>query len=125
MGLREDGGSYSLGDDEPVVDINTYTYVRGYYEQAMPLLVAGFGYCSKSFNARRAYCLYESRVMSFVQVGILKGVDAGRRAHPACGIHVAGVGGRGQVVDDDTCFVGCNQVRPLQELYPGFNFDDE
>lgn len=59
MGLREDGGSYSLGDDEPVVDINTYTYIRGYYERAMPLLVAGFGYCSKSFNARRAYCLYD------------------------------------------------------------------
>lgn len=59
MGLREDGGSYSLGDEEPVVDINTYTYVRGYYERAMPLLVAGFGYCSKGYNARRAYCLYD------------------------------------------------------------------
>jgi hypothetical protein len=59
MGVREDGGSYSLDDGEQVVDINTYTYVRGYYERATPLLLAGFGYCSKSFNARRAYCLYD------------------------------------------------------------------
>jgi len=59
MGVRENGGSYSLGNEEPVVDINTYTYVRGYYERAMPLLIAGFGYCSKSFNARRAYGLYD------------------------------------------------------------------
>jgi hypothetical protein len=59
MGVRENGGHYSLDEWEPVVDINTYTYVRGYYERAMPLLIAGFGYCSKSFNVRRAYCLYD------------------------------------------------------------------
>lgn len=59
MGVREDGGFYSLNEEEPVVDINTYTYVRNYYERAMPLLTAGFGYCSKKLNARSAYCLYD------------------------------------------------------------------
>lgn len=59
MGLREDGGSYRLSDEERVVDINTYTYVRGYYESAMPLLAAGLGYFSKACGARRAYCLYD------------------------------------------------------------------
>lgn len=59
MGVREDGGSYQLTGDEQVVDINTYTYVRGYYENAMPLLAAGLGYYSKARGARRAYCLYD------------------------------------------------------------------
>lgn len=59
MGVREDGGHYRLDAEEPVVDINTFTYVRGYYERAMPLLIAGFGDCSKRFNAGRAYCLYD------------------------------------------------------------------
>ncbi|HEX9959777.1 MAG TPA: hypothetical protein VGB00_02515 [Pyrinomonadaceae bacterium] len=59
MGIREGGGSYRLGDDEKVIDINTYTYVRGYYERAMPLLTAGFGYYSKICNAETAYCLYD------------------------------------------------------------------
>ena len=59
MGVREDGGSYRLDGKEPVVNINTYTYIRGYYEKAMPLLTAGFGHYSKSCNARRAYCLYD------------------------------------------------------------------
>jgi hypothetical protein len=59
MGVREDGRFYSLKDQEFVVDINTYTYVRGHYERAMPLLTAGFGYCSKMFGARIAYCLFD------------------------------------------------------------------
>jgi hypothetical protein len=59
MGVREDGGSYRLTSEEPVVDINTYTYVRGYYENALPLLTAGLGYYSKACGARRAYCLYD------------------------------------------------------------------
>jgi hypothetical protein len=59
MGVRDDGGSYCLGGEEPVVDINTYTYIRGYYEQAMPLLAAGLGHYSKACNARTAYCLYD------------------------------------------------------------------
>lgn len=61
MGVREDGGSYRLGEEEPVVDINTYTYVRGYYkkDQALRLLAAGLGYYSKICNARSAYCLYD------------------------------------------------------------------
>jgi hypothetical protein len=42
-----------------VVDINTYTYVRGYYEHAMPLLAAGLGHYSEACGARRAYCLYD------------------------------------------------------------------
>lgn len=61
IGVREDGGSYLLGEEEPVVDINTYTYVRGYNkkDQAMTLLAAGLGYYSKVCNARSAYCLYD------------------------------------------------------------------
>lgn len=59
MGMREDGGSYHLTSKERVVDINTYTYVRGYYEHAMPLLAAGLGYYLKAYGARRAYCLYD------------------------------------------------------------------
>jgi hypothetical protein len=59
MGTKDDGGFYRLNEDESVVDINTYTYVRGYYKRAMPLLTAGLGYCSKLFGARRAYCLYD------------------------------------------------------------------
>lgn len=61
MGLREDGGSYRLAQEEQAVDINTYTYVRGYYEQAMPLLAAGLGYYSKLIGAQSAYCLYDVR----------------------------------------------------------------
>jgi hypothetical protein len=59
MGVREDGGSYRLDEEETVVDINTYTYVRGYYDRAMPLLAAGLGYYSRMCNARSAYCLYD------------------------------------------------------------------
>lgn len=61
MGVREDGGSYYLDEEEPVVDINTYTYVRGYNKkaQAITLLAAGLGYYSKICNARSAYCLYD------------------------------------------------------------------
>jgi hypothetical protein len=59
MGLRENGGSYHLTDEERVVDINTYTYVRGHYELAMPLLAAGLGHYSKAKGAQRAYCLYD------------------------------------------------------------------
>lgn len=59
MGVREDGGNYRLEEEEQVVDINTFTYVRGYYERAMPLVIAGFGYCAKTFEARSAYCLYD------------------------------------------------------------------
>jgi hypothetical protein len=61
MGVREDGGSYQLNEEEPIVDINTYTYIRGYYEKAMPLLASGLGYYVKTCNARRAYCLYDVR----------------------------------------------------------------
>lgn len=59
MGLRENGGSYHLTDEERVADINTYTYVRGYYEHAMPLLAAGLGHYLKAIHAQRAYCLYD------------------------------------------------------------------
>jgi hypothetical protein len=41
------------------VDINTYTYVPGHYEIAMPLLVAGLGQFSKKWGATEAYCLYD------------------------------------------------------------------
>lgn len=59
MGIREDGGSYRLAEEEQVVDMNTYTYVRGYYEHAMPLLAAGLGHYAKAVGARSAYCLYD------------------------------------------------------------------
>jgi len=59
MGVRENGDSYHLTDEERVVDINTYTYVRGYYELAMPLLAAGIGHYAKANGAQRAYCLYD------------------------------------------------------------------
>ena len=59
MGVLEGGDSYRLDEKEQVVDVNTYTYIRGHYEQAMPLLTAGLGHYSKSCNARRAYCLYD------------------------------------------------------------------
>lgn len=59
MGVREDGGSYHLAEEEQAVDINTYTYVRGYYEHAMPLLAAGLGHYSKAVGAQSAYCLYD------------------------------------------------------------------
>jgi hypothetical protein len=59
MGVREDGGSYHLTVGERTVDMNTYTYVSGYYEHAMPLLAAGLGHYSKACGARRAYCLYD------------------------------------------------------------------
>ncbi|HEX2643941.1 MAG TPA: hypothetical protein VHU81_13190 [Thermoanaerobaculia bacterium] len=59
MGLREDGSSYRLDGDSRVVDINTYTYVPGHYEIAMPLLVAGLGQFAKEWGAAEAYCLYD------------------------------------------------------------------
>lgn len=59
MGKREDGASYHLDEDESVVDLNTYTYVRGYYDEAMPLLAAGMGHYVKVSNAKRGYCLYD------------------------------------------------------------------
>lgn len=59
MGLRDDGGSYKLNEEESVVDINTYTYVRGYYQKAMPMIAAGFGYYVKQCNTDKAYCLYD------------------------------------------------------------------
>jgi hypothetical protein len=59
MGVRENGESYSLSGEERLVDINTYTYIRGYYQHAMPLLAAGLGYYSKECGARNAYCLYD------------------------------------------------------------------
>jgi hypothetical protein len=59
MGIRDSGGSYLLNEDESVVDINTYTYVRGYYERAMPLLTSGLAYCTKEYEAKKAYCLYD------------------------------------------------------------------
>jgi hypothetical protein len=59
MGLKEDGGSYRLDQDEHVVDINTYTYVPGHYEHSMPLLVAGLGRFARSYCATSAYCLYD------------------------------------------------------------------
>ncbi|MDQ3797979.1 MAG: hypothetical protein M3384_00875, partial [Acidobacteriota bacterium] len=59
MGIRESGSFYRLADDEPVADINTYTYARGYYERAMPLLAAGLGYYLKIWNIETAYCLYD------------------------------------------------------------------
>lgn len=60
MGILEDGSSYTLQTRcEAVADINTFTYVKGYYEDAMPLLTAGFGYCAKLLNAQEAYCLFD------------------------------------------------------------------
>lgn len=75
LGVREYGGSYSLAEDEALVDINTYTYVRGYYERAMPLLAAGLGYYSKLCNAERVYCLYdvtnEKIKQAYISVGFV------------------------------------------------------
>ena len=59
MGKREDGTSYHLDEAEPVVDLNTYTYVPGYYDKAMPLLAAGMGHYLKASNAKRGYCLHD------------------------------------------------------------------
>lgn len=58
-GLREDGRSYHLSDAPRVVEINTYTYVRGHYDHAMPLLVAGLGQHCKANAAEGAYFLYD------------------------------------------------------------------
>jgi hypothetical protein len=59
MALQEDGTSYVLDPERPVMDFNTYTYRPGSYEQAMPLLVAGLGRHAVLNGARRAYCLYD------------------------------------------------------------------
>jgi hypothetical protein len=59
MGIRESGGSYNLHCKEHIVDINTFTYVRGYCESALPLMTAGLGCFTKACGAQRAYCLYD------------------------------------------------------------------
>lgn len=59
IAIRADGGSYTLDPTRPVVDFNTYTYQRGFYETAMPLQIAGFGCYAKLLGAQRAYCLYD------------------------------------------------------------------
>jgi hypothetical protein len=58
LGVRKDGSSYHLAGEEQIVDINTYTYVRG-YKHAMPLMAAGLGLQAKACDARSAYCLYD------------------------------------------------------------------
>jgi|GEM_PF-2720042 len=59
MALREDGSSYVLDPDRPVMDFNTFTYQPGAYEIAMPLQIIGLGHYAKLQAARRAYCLYD------------------------------------------------------------------
>ena len=59
MALRDGGPSYALDPERPVMDFNTFTYKPGFYEQAMPLQIAGLGRYARLQGARRAYCLYD------------------------------------------------------------------
>jgi hypothetical protein len=59
MGTLKDKSSYTIKSSEPIVDINTFTYVKGHYERAMPLITAGFGHCASMLNAKKAYCLFD------------------------------------------------------------------
>jgi len=59
MALREDGSSYVLNPEYPVMDFNTYTYRPGVYETAMPLEIASWGCYAKLQRARKAYGLYD------------------------------------------------------------------
>lgn len=64
MALRDGAPSYALDPadpDTPVLDFNTFTYQPGFYEQAMPLQIAGLGRYAKLQGARRAYCLVDVR----------------------------------------------------------------
>ena len=59
MAVREDGSSYVLNAEQPVMDFNTYTYQPGTYETAMPLMIASWGCYAKLQKARKAYGLYD------------------------------------------------------------------
>ena len=59
LALRDDGTSYVLDPERPVMDFNTYTYQPGAYETAMPLQIVGLGHYAKLQQAQRAYCLYD------------------------------------------------------------------
>jgi hypothetical protein len=59
IGLRADGSSYHRTKPESVLDVNTYTYLPGQYQMAMPLLCAGFCRYLKLADAQRSFCLYD------------------------------------------------------------------
>lgn len=59
MAVREDGSSYTLDPEHPVMDFNTYTYRPGAYATAMPLEIAGWACYAKLQKARKAYGLYD------------------------------------------------------------------
>ncbi|HSG38059.1 MAG TPA: hypothetical protein VLE27_00355 [Thermoanaerobaculia bacterium] len=54
MASREDGSSYALDPEIPVMDFNTYTYQPGTYEAAMPLQIVSLGHYAKLQGARKA-----------------------------------------------------------------------
>ena len=58
---RRNGGSYSLEESTKVVDINTYTYAKNRYKDAMPLLSAGLGRHANAQSAQCAFCLYDEQ----------------------------------------------------------------
>jgi hypothetical protein len=57
MGIREDGDSYKLDENEKAADLASYTHVKGYYQKAFPLLAAGMGRYLKAYGAPTAYSL--------------------------------------------------------------------
>lgn len=59
MGLRPDGTSYRRTTAERVLDVNTYTYLPGHYQMAMPLLCGGFCRYLQLAGAHRSFCLYD------------------------------------------------------------------
>lgn len=73
MGLREDGGSYKLGENEKAADLASYTHVKGYYQKAFPLLAAGMGRYLKAYGAPTAYSLYDIAHEKVEQVHFLNG----------------------------------------------------
>jgi hypothetical protein len=73
MGIREDGGSYKLGENEKAADLASYTHVKGYYQKAFPLLAAGMGRYLKAYGAPTAYSLYDLSHKKVEQIHLLNG----------------------------------------------------
>jgi hypothetical protein len=59
LGLRADGTRYTRKSGEFVLDLTTYTFVRGYYEMAWQLQCAGLCRYITRLGAPRSFCLYD------------------------------------------------------------------
>lgn len=73
MGVREDGGSYKLADNEKAADLAAYTHIKGHYQNAFPLLAAGMGRFLKAYDIPIAYSLYDIAHKKVEQVHLSNG----------------------------------------------------